>query len=75
MGKEVGEGFKEPETYVYLWLIHVDVWQKPSQYCKVIIIYLKHTHTQKKKEKKEEESPLGVSSNTEPPYSGGCLFL
>ena len=22
---------------VYLWPIHVDVWQKPSQYCKVII--------------------------------------
>ena len=20
-------------TYVYLWLIHVDVWQKPTQYC------------------------------------------
>ena len=25
-------------TYVYLWLVHVDVWQKPSQYCKVIIL-------------------------------------
>jgi len=22
-------------------LIHADVWQKPSQYCKVIILYLK----------------------------------
>ena len=20
------------ETYVYVWLIHVDVWQKPTQY-------------------------------------------
>ena len=20
-------------TYVYLWLIHADVWQKPTQYC------------------------------------------
>jgi len=27
--------------YVYLWLIHVDEWQKPSQYCKVIILQLK----------------------------------
>ena len=26
---------------VYPWLIHVDVWQKPSQYCKVIIFQLK----------------------------------
>ena len=25
-------------TYVYLWLIHVDVWQKPIQYCKAIIL-------------------------------------
>ena len=24
--------FKRKETYVFLWLIHVDVWQKPTQY-------------------------------------------
>ena len=29
------------EPHVYLWLIHVDVWQKPTQYCKVIIFQLK----------------------------------
>ena len=23
------------------WLIHVNVWQKPPQYCKVIILQLK----------------------------------
>ena len=28
-------------TYVYLWLIHVDVWQKPIKYCKAIILQLK----------------------------------
>ena len=28
-------------TYVYLWLIHVDVWQKPTQYGKAIILQLK----------------------------------
>ena len=28
-------------TWVYLWLIHVDVWQKPIQYCKAIILQLK----------------------------------
>ena len=27
--------------HVYLWLIHVGVWQKPSQYCKVISLQLK----------------------------------
>ena len=28
-------------TYVYLWLIHADVWQKPTQYCKAVILQLK----------------------------------
>ena len=28
-------------TYVYLCLIHVDRWQKATQYCKVIILQLK----------------------------------
>ena len=28
-------------AYVYLWLTHVDVWQKPSQYCRTIILQLK----------------------------------
>ena len=28
------------KTHVYMWLIHVDVWQKPSQCCEVIILQL-----------------------------------
>ena len=28
-------------TYVYLWLIHADAWQKPTQYYKAIILQLK----------------------------------
>ena len=28
-------------TYVHLWLMHVDVWQKPTQYCKAVILQLK----------------------------------
>ena len=28
-------------TYVYLLLVHVVVWQKPTQHCKVIILQLK----------------------------------
>ena len=27
--------------YVYIWLIHVDVWQKPTHHCKAIILQLK----------------------------------
>ena len=38
---EVGGKFKREGTYVYLWLIHVDVWQKPTQYWKAIIFQLK----------------------------------
>ena len=29
MGWETGVGFKREGTYVYLWPIQVDVWQKP----------------------------------------------
>ena len=27
--------------HVHSWLIHVNVWQKPQQYCKVISLQLK----------------------------------
>ena len=33
----MGGKFKREEIYVYLWLIHPDVWQKPTQYSKVIV--------------------------------------
>ena len=36
-----GRGVQDGGTHVYLWPIHVDVWQKPSQYYKVIILQLK----------------------------------
>ena len=38
--REVGAG-SGWGTHVHPWLIHVDVWQKPSQYYKVIILQLK----------------------------------
>ena len=41
MGWEVGGMFKREGTCVYLWLIHVDVRQKLTQYCKAIILQLK----------------------------------
>ena len=41
MGREVRESFKREGTYVSLWLTHLDVWQKPTQYCKAIILQLK----------------------------------
>ena len=41
IGQALGGEFKRAGTYVYLWLTHVDVWQKPKQYGKVIILQLK----------------------------------
>ena len=35
-----GEGGLEWGTHVNPWLIHVNVWQKPLQYCKVISLQL-----------------------------------
>ena len=41
-GRETGGRFKREGTYVYLWLIHANVWQKPTQFCKAIILQLKN---------------------------------
>ena len=40
-GEGGGRRVQDGGTHVYLWLVHVNVWQKPSQYCKVIIFQLK----------------------------------
>ena len=40
-GCVAGVGFKREGAYVYLCVIHVDVWQRPVQYCKAIILQLK----------------------------------
>ena len=42
MGRKMGRRFKKEGIYVYLWLIHVDVWHKPTQFCKTIILQLKN---------------------------------
>ena len=40
-GEGDGRGFQDGETHVHPWLIHVDMWQKPPQYCKVINLQLR----------------------------------
>ena len=40
-GVRGGERFRTEEAYMYFWLIHVVVWQKPTQYCKAIILQFK----------------------------------
>ena len=39
-GEKVGGG-SGWGTHVHPWLIHVSVWQKPLQYCKVTSLQLK----------------------------------
>ena len=48
MGREVGGMFKREGTNVYLWLIHVDVWEKPTKFCKSIMFQLKNKSIFKK---------------------------
>ena len=50
-GCGVGGRFQREGTYVYLWLIHVVVWQKPTQHYKPTIFQLKKKKHKKKKKK------------------------
>ena len=47
-----GEEGEREGAYIYLWLIHVDVWQKPTQFCKTIILQLESQLKIFKKKKK-----------------------
>ena len=49
---EVRGRFKREWTHVYLWMIRVNVWQKPTQHCKAIILQLKNKSIYKKKKTK-----------------------
>ena len=40
-GEGDGRGVSGWGTHVHPWLIHVNVWHKPLQYCKVISLQLK----------------------------------
>ena len=54
-----GGRFKREETYVYLWLIHAVVRQKPIQHCKAIILQIK----KKKKEVQETGQQRGMEKS------------
>ena len=40
-GEGRGRGVQDQGAHIYTWLIHVNVWQKSPQYCKVISLQLK----------------------------------
>ena len=48
---EVGGRLQREGSHAYLWLIHVAVWQKPTQYCRAVILQFK-VHFEKRKAKK-----------------------
>lgn len=54
----VGRRFKRERTYVYLWQTHVDIWQKPMQYCKAIILQLKILNFKKRTKENASERRL-----------------
>ena len=61
MGRwEGGSGW---ETHVNPWLIHVNVWQKPLQYCKIISLQLIKIN-----EKKREKMLIMVLSLLKYPF-------
>ena len=51
--------FKSERMCGYLWLIHADVWQKPVQRCKAIILQLKINL-----KNNQTEAPRGISAWT-----------
>ena len=50
-GMEGWEGGSGWGTHVNPWLIHVNVWPKPLQYCKVISLKLIKINEKKKRER------------------------
>ena len=48
-------------THVNPWLIHVNVWQKPLQYCKVISLQLIKINEKQKKISKPQAGRFSLS--------------
>ena len=70
------EGGSEWGTHVNPWLIHVNVWQKPLQYCKVISLQLIKINGKKKKRNESKaaarrlRSGVWIRLNKESPHWG-----
>ena len=52
------EGGSGWEAYVHPWLIHVNIWQKPTQYCKALTYQLKVNKRKKKRNAKNNASNI-----------------
>ena len=58
-------------AHVNPWLIHVNVWQKPPQYCKVISLQLIKINEKKKRKVRNTEVVLCFYANSH--LFAGCL--
>ena len=63
--------FKREGIYVNLWLIHVEVWQKTTKFCKAIILQKnkkKNEYTEElhKKDLHDSDNHSGVLTHLEP---------
>ena len=47
----VGRRFMRERTYAYLWLIHADVWQKPTQHDTANMLHIKNKFKKVKRQK------------------------
>ena len=65
MGKEMGGRFKRKGIYVYLWLIHVEVWQKTIKFYKETILQKISLKMVFKEKKTQEQGKTGYVSSTE----------
>ena len=53
------EGGSRWGTHVTPWMIHVNVWQKPLQYCKVISLQLIKINVKKNNKKQIDGETMG----------------
>ena len=61
MGWEEAGRLRTEGAHVYLCLIHDDVWQKPTQYCKATILQLKINNLKKRKVGEEKRRKLRLA--------------
>ena len=71
MGWEVGGRFEREGISVCVWLIHIDVWQKPTEHCKAIILQLKINNFFKKAQQKE----VKMDAECQPHFPSQLVFI
>ena len=63
------------EDICVLWLIHVDVWQKPTQRCKVLVLQLKINLIKSGKIKRNNKEPLAVVTASQSSFHETLLIV